>query len=55
MGIEVDAFALVVDAADPQSVAVWHEYLRSWSAWNHVRGVAALGAAVALLLSLRNG
>jgi uncharacterized membrane protein len=44
----------VVDAVDPQSAAVWHEYLRSWSAWNHVRGLAALGATVALLLSLRN-
>jgi uncharacterized membrane protein len=45
----------VVDAGDPQSAAaVWHGYLRSWSIWNHVRGLAALGATVALLLSLRN-
>jgi uncharacterized membrane protein len=43
-----------VDAFDPQSMEIWHDYLKSWTAWNHVRGVAALGATAAFMLSLRN-
>jgi uncharacterized membrane protein len=34
-------------AADPQTEAaarLWSEYLRSWTAWNHVRTVASLAA-----------
>ncbi|WP_199424417.1 anthrone oxygenase family protein [Actinotalea solisilvae] len=39
----------VVDAADPAAAARWAVYLREWVAWNHVRTVAALGAAVSLV------
>jgi uncharacterized membrane protein len=34
-------------AADPQTetaARLWSEYLRSWTAWNHVRTVASLAA-----------
>lgn len=34
------------------SVAVWSEYLQMWTAWNHVRTVASLAAAVFLTLGL---
>jgi uncharacterized membrane protein len=41
--------------AEPASAAgatLWADYLVSWTAWNHVRTVAALLAAVALLVAL---
>jgi uncharacterized membrane protein len=40
------------DAADPQSVALWNDYLRTWTRWNHVRTVSALAAAAMLTASL---
>lgn len=43
-------------AADPASAEgarLWADYLRSWTAWNHVRTVAALAAAAALTLAAR--
>ena len=36
-----------LDRADD---AYWSEYLRRWTLWNHVRGVACLGSTVTLLL-----
>ena len=42
-------------AADPESptgAEVWVRYLREWTAWNHVRTVAALAAAGALTVGL---
>ncbi len=42
-------------AAKPDSVAgatVWASYITVWTAWNHVRTVAALGAAASLTLAL---
>jgi uncharacterized membrane protein len=30
--------------------AYWPEYLRKWTIWNHVRGVACLASTVTLLL-----
>ncbi|MFD5829603.1 DUF1772 domain-containing protein [Lentzea sp. NPDC060358] len=30
--------------------AYWPEYLRKWTLWNHVRGLASLAATVILLL-----
>jgi uncharacterized membrane protein len=30
---------------------VWPDYLRRWTAWNHVRTVASIAAAAALLLA----
>jgi uncharacterized membrane protein len=43
-------------AAVPESAeaaALWREYLSQWTAWNHVRMLAALGAAVAFTLAFR--
>ena len=42
-------------AVDPDSddgARVWAGYVRSWTAWNHVRTVAALAAAAALTIAL---
>lgn len=42
-------------AADPESAEgarIWGEYLRSWTAWNHVRTVAALAAAALITAAL---
>lgn len=41
--------------ADSQSVPYWTHYLATWTAWNHVRTVAALLAAVCLTLALCRG
>jgi uncharacterized membrane protein len=43
-------------ALDPESesgIERWREYRRSWTAWNHVRGIAAFLASVAFMLALR--
>jgi uncharacterized membrane protein len=47
-----DALA-VLDPQSVNAVAAWTDYLSSWTAWNHVRTVAALVATALLLLSLR--
>jgi uncharacterized membrane protein len=39
------------EAADAASY--WNEYVTKWTAWNHVRTVAALAAAAALTIVLR--
>jgi uncharacterized membrane protein len=36
----------------PDSARLWAGYLTRWTAWNHVRTVAALAAAVALTIAL---
>lgn len=41
-----------LDPGDPAAAGEWAAYLRSWTAWNHVRVVAALAAAVLLALAL---
>ncbi|MFK4067825.1 DUF1772 domain-containing protein [Streptomyces sp. NPDC029674] len=41
--------------ADPDSAegaAYWRTYVREWTAWNHVRGAAALGATACFILGL---
>lgn len=41
---------------DPSSAVAgdaWHEYLREWNAWNHVRTVTALAASAAFVIALR--
>lgn len=35
----------------PEAPAVWREYLQEWTAWNHVRTVASLLAAILFLLT----
>ena len=46
-----DALAAVAPA-DPESARLWASYLSSWTAWNHVRTVAALAAAASFSIAL---
>ncbi len=42
-------------ALDPRaqgSAALWQRYLREWTAWNHLRTLASIAAAVAFCLAL---
>ena len=41
-----------VDPASAEAARLWPGYLRTWTAWNHVRTAAALGATAALILAL---
>ena len=43
-----------IDRADPvaDNAALWADYGRRWTRWNHVRSLASLGAAVAFVLAL---
>ena len=41
-----------VDAASSNGASLWADYLISWTAWNHVRTVAALAAAASLTIAL---
>ena len=47
-----DALAAVAPAS-PEGARLWADYLSSWTAWNHVRTVAALAAAASFSLALR--
>lgn len=38
-------------ASSPEAAALWADYLSSWTAWNHVRMLASLAAAVLFTLS----
>jgi uncharacterized membrane protein len=41
--------------ADPSSLAgaaLWQDYRRVWTHWNHLRTLAAIGATVSLLMAL---
>jgi uncharacterized membrane protein len=42
-----------LDPRDPASAAAWDGYLSGWTAWNHIRCAAALGAAALLVAGLR--
>lgn len=46
-----DALA-VVDPASADGARLWADYLANWTAWNHVRTVAALAASVSLSIAL---
>jgi len=46
-----DALA-AVRSESPEAGIFWVRYVSEWTAWNHVRGSAALVAAVLLLLAL---
>ncbi|MBG0856170.1 DUF1772 domain-containing protein [Streptomyces spinoverrucosus] len=41
-----------VEAGTAEATAYWPTYVREWTAWNHVRTVAAVGAVVAYVLAL---
>ena len=43
-----------VDPASAEGARLWAGYVRGWTAWNHVRTVAALAAAAALSIALRH-
>jgi uncharacterized membrane protein len=42
-----------LDPKAQNSLAKWREYQRSWTAWNHVRGIAAFLAMISFMLALR--
>ena len=46
-----DALASI-DPASANGASLWAGYLISWTAWNHVRTVAALAAAASLTIAL---
>jgi uncharacterized membrane protein len=41
-----------VAPTDPGGASLWAGYVASWTAWNHVRTVAALAAAASLMIAL---
>ncbi|MFQ5572444.1 MAG: DUF1772 domain-containing protein [Rhodothermales bacterium] len=41
-----------VAPADPDAASLWAGYVNSWTAWNHVRTVAALAAAASFSVAL---
>ncbi|RJL31323.1 DUF1772 domain-containing protein [Bailinhaonella thermotolerans] len=41
-----------LDPSDPASAGAWARYASVWTAWNHVRTVAALAATACLVLAL---
>ncbi len=41
-----------VDSASGEGAAAWADYLRNWTRWNHVRGLAALAASGAFISAL---
>ncbi|MFN2385162.1 MAG: DUF1772 domain-containing protein [Thermoanaerobaculia bacterium] len=43
-----------VDPASAPGSAIWTDYVRGWTAWNHVRAAAALVAAASLTMALLN-
>ena len=44
-----------VDPAGAGGATVWADYLAGWTAWNHVRTVAALAAAASFTVALETG
>jgi uncharacterized membrane protein len=40
-----------VEPGSPDGARVWSSYLVTWTAWNHVRTVASLGATAALIVA----
>jgi uncharacterized membrane protein len=40
-----------VNSSAPEAAELWARYLKEWTAWNHLRTVAALAAALALTLA----
>ncbi|MGH8530544.1 MAG: DUF1772 domain-containing protein [Nevskiales bacterium] len=37
---------------DPGGASLWADYLSRWTAWNHIRTIASLAAAVSLTIGL---
>jgi uncharacterized membrane protein len=47
-----DALANVAPASSVEGARLWGRYLTSWTAWNHVRTIAALAASASLIVAL---
>jgi uncharacterized membrane protein len=47
-----DALGLVASSS-PEAASLWVSYLSTWTAWNHVRMIAALAAAASFTLAFR--
>lgn len=47
-----DALAAVTPSSE-EGARLWATYLSEWTAWNHVRTIAALAAVVVFMLALR--
>ncbi len=43
---------LKLDPGTSEAAAYWPTYIREWTVWNHVRMIAAAGAAVSYVLAL---
>ena len=43
----------VVAPPSPEGARLWLSYLSSWTAWNHVRTIAALAAAASFMIAFR--
>jgi uncharacterized membrane protein len=41
-----------LDPDSANAAAQWHDYVRDWTRWNHVRTLSSLGAAAAFTLAL---
>jgi uncharacterized membrane protein len=41
-----------VEPSSPDAASHWSRYVRDWTAWNHVRGAAAVAAAALLTIAL---
>lgn len=41
-----------VESASTEGARLWADYLNTWTAWNHVRTIAALAAAASLTIAL---
>lgn len=41
-----------LDPVVAESAQFWTEYVRIWTAWNHVRTIAAVAASVLLMIAL---
>ena len=42
----------IVNPASAEGAELWSSYVSGWTAWNHVRALAALAAAALLTLAL---
>jgi len=47
-----DALAAVAPST-PEAVTLWASYLSTWTAWNHVRAIAALAASALFIVAFR--
>ena len=41
-----------LDPEGPGAAEYWDDFVTRWTAWNHVRTVAAIGATAALTIAL---